>query len=63
VKRTANGWESSCRVLLSLQCVACRVWLGFDGKRLIEFDGMPHRCTPRQQVTPTAEASTGEQSA
>jgi hypothetical protein len=61
VKRTATGWFSSYDVLLNAQCVACRVWVGFDGKRLVEFDGMPHRCTPRQrQVTLNATTNNGD---
>lgn len=55
-----TGWLSSCGVLLNLQCVKCRVWVGLDEKgRQTEFDGMPHHCTPRQQVTPND--STGDQ--
>jgi hypothetical protein len=44
-----GGWLSSYGELLNLCCVACGVWVSIDEKkRLREFDGMPHRCTPAQ---------------
>jgi len=48
-----TGWTSSYGIVLSVQCVKCRVWCGIDERgRLVEFDGMPHRCAPAQWVKP-----------
>lgn len=50
------GWLSTTGVLLNAQCVQCRVWIGLDGRgRLLEFDGLPHRCTPAQEVRSDAK--------
>lgn len=50
-RMTKLGWLSSYGLLLNLQCVKCRVCVSIDEKgKFIEFDGMPHHCTPAQAV-------------
>lgn len=41
---TDIGYETRCRILLNVQCAKCGVWVAAEGKRLVEFDGMPHSC-------------------
>lgn len=47
---TDIGFESSVGLLLNQCCVKCGVWIGIDEEGLtVEFNGMPHHCTPAQK--------------
>ena len=38
------GYRTRADVLLNIQCATCGVWVAVEGKRFIEYDGLPHAC-------------------
>lgn len=54
MQKVEGGWLSRVGILLKETCPKCEVWVGRDEKnRRVEFDGMPHSCTPAQAAKPS----------